>query len=261
MESQHWLARLNRNEARDRIQESVVIVPTAATEQHGPHLPIDTDSCIVEALVERVCDRASVPVVATPVVVFGASHHHFSFPGVLSLRSTTFSAVVRDILDSLSRSGARRVYLLNGHGGNDETIRLAAREESRALGLAIGAASYWSLAWEAMLALDAHNQIGPLPGHAGGFETSMMLALRPDSVRTDLLAQTRPPTPGSPWPSGAQGLIEQPNGVLEQGNGMSDDALTASAEWGTRMLDAITSSVAESLNAFHAATVSATKRE
>lgn len=246
----HWLAGLTREEAGERIPESVVIIPTAATEQHGHHLPIDTDSCIVENVVNRAAARAHAPVVATPVVVFGSSHHHFPLPGVLSLASGTFDRVVRDLLDSLSRSGARRVYLLNGHGGNDELIRIIAREESRSLGMAIGAASYWSLAWDAFLALEAHQKVGPLPGHAGAFETALMMALRPDSVRTDLLTDTGNAPEGSAWPVGSRGVAFQPEGFLPRGNGTSDDALTATPEWGERLLDAAADAVASTLDEF-----------
>lgn len=246
----HWLSGLTREEAGELIQESVVIIPTAATEQHGRHLPIDTDSCIVENVVGRAAARANAPVVSTPVVVFGSSHHHFPFPGVLSLASQTFDRVVRDLLDSLSRSGAQRVYLLNGHGGNDELVKIIAREESRSLGMAVGAASYWSLAWDGFLALQAHQKVGPLPGHAGAFETALMMALRPGSVRTDLLTDTGNAPEGSAWPVGSRGVAFQPEGFLPQGNGTSDDALTATPEWGERLLEAIADSVASTLDQF-----------
>ena len=128
----HLLAELTRDEAGRQVPDATVIMPSAAIEQHGPHLPIITDTCIVEAVSERVAAAASVPVLVAPTVCYGASQHHFPFPGVMSLSSGTFSAILRDLLDSLARMGARRVYLLNGHGGNDELIRLVAREEGSA---------------------------------------------------------------------------------------------------------------------------------
>lgn len=227
-----------------------MIIPTAAIEQHGPHLPIVTDTCIVGAVSQRAADAASVPVLVAPTVSYGASQHHFPFPGVMSVSSISFSGVVRDLLDSLVRSGARRVYLLNGHGGNDELVRLIAREEAQLLGLAIGAASYWTLAWEAMLEIGAHTAIGPLPGHAGGFETSLMLALRPDLVEADLRPATGNTPEGSVWPNSSRGSIVLPRGP-ELGTGMSDDAASATAEWGEKLLDVIVREVAASLDDFH----------
>jgi creatinine amidohydrolase len=245
------LAHLTREQAGERIPASIVILPTAAIEQHGPHLPLDTDSCIVENIVERAAASIDLPVLWAPVVVYGASHHHFPFPGVMSLASETFGATVRDLLRSLAKSGAQRVYILNGHGGNDEMIRLIAREEARALTMAIGAASYWSLAWEELLELHAHTELGPLPGHAGAFETSIMLTLRPNSVRTDLLSSWEQAPTSSIWPVGSRGTIERPDGPLERGNGMSDDAMAASVEWGNKLLDIAASSVAKTLQEFY----------
>jgi creatinine amidohydrolase len=251
MPDTHLLAEMTRIEVGERVPDATVIIPTAAIEQHGPHLPIITDTAIVEAVSRGAAAAAAVPVIVAPTVCYGASQHHFPFPGVMSLRSDTFSAILRDLLDSLARTGARRVYLLNGHGGNDELIRLIAREEGPLKHLAIGAASYWSIAWEGMLAEEAHTKLGYLPGHAGHFETAMMLHLRPDLVYRD-----RFPVPmgtqleGSHWPGGVFGTITPPHNSLGS-SGTSDDASRATAEWGARMLDVIVRDVAAAIERFH----------
>ena len=244
------LAELTRDEAGRRVPDATVILPTAAIEQHGPHLPIVTDTYIVEAVATRAAALASAPVLVAPTLCYGASQHHFPFPGVLSLSSATFGGAVRDLLASLARWGARRVYLLNGHGGNDELIRLIAREEAPLLNLAIGAASYWSLAWEGLLALDAHYLVGPLPGHAGGFETSLMLALRPDLVHPERRLRSREPFAVSTWPHGSRGTVALPRGD-DPGPGTSDDAQKATAQWGERLFEAIVREVAAALDTFH----------
>jgi creatinine amidohydrolase len=247
----HLLAELTRDEAGRLVPDATVILPSAAIEQHGPHLPIITDTCIVGAVSERVAAAASVPVLVAPTVCYGASQHHFPFPGVMSLSSSTFSATLRDLLDSLARMGARRVYLLNGHGGNDELIRLVAREEGFAKHLAIGAASYWSIAWDGLLGIEAHSKLGTLPGHAGHFETALMMALRPDLVHGDAI-----PVPmenqmvGDVWPGGMRGTITPPHNSLGT-SGTSDDAGNATAEWGERLLDVCVREVAAAIEDFH----------
>lgn len=248
----HLLAELTRVEAGEQVPEATVILPSAAIEQHGPHLPILTDTCLVEAVSRGVAAAASVPVLVAPTVCYGASQHHFPFPGVMSLGSATFSAVLRDLLDSLARMGARRVYLLNGHGGNDEIVRLVAREEGLLKHLAIGAASYWSIAWEGLLAAEAHTKLGTLPGHAGHFETALMMVLRPDLVHADAI-----PVPmenqmtGSTWQGGSFGTITPPHNSLGT-SGTSDDASNATAEWGARLLDVCVREVTGAIEQFHA---------
>lgn len=247
----HLLAELTRDEAGRIVPDATVILPSAAIEQHGPHLPIITDTCIVEAISRRMAAAASVPVLVAPTVCYGASQHHFPFPGVMSLSSSTFSATLRDLLDSLARMGGRRVYLLNGHGGNDELVRLVAREEGPLKRLAIGAASYWSLAWDGLIAAEAHTQLGTLPGHAGHFETAAMMALRPDLVRTDAI-----PVPmdtqmtGSIWPGGMRGTVTPPHNSLGT-SGTSDDASNATPEWGEQLLDICVREVTAAIEAFH----------
>ncbi len=81
----------------------------------------------------------------TPVVAYGISAHHFPFPGVLSLSPEHFIGVLRDLGDSLARSGFRRIFILNAHGGNDEAVRLAARQIADDHRVLCGAASYWTL--------------------------------------------------------------------------------------------------------------------
>lgn len=247
----HLLAELTRIEAGRLVPDATVILPSAAIEQHGPHLPIITDTCIVEAVSRGVAATANVPVLIAPTVCYGASQHHFPFPGVMSLSSSTFSAILRDLLDSLARMGARRVYLLNGHGGNDELIRLVAREEGFLKHLAIGAASYWSLAWDGLIGIEAHTKLGMLPGHAGHFETAMMMHLRPDLVHGDAI-----PVPmetqmaGSVWPGGMRGTITPPHNSLGAA-GTSDDASRATEAWGEQLLDVCVREVAGAIEDFH----------
>ncbi|HET8524718.1 MAG TPA: creatininase family protein, partial [Thermomicrobiales bacterium] len=149
------------------------------------------------------------------------------------------------------RMGARRVYLLNGHGGNDELIRLIAREEAPRTQMTIGAASYWSVAWEGMLGIDAHTRLGTLPGHAGHFETALMMALRPDLVvQTEIPVAGSEEIEGSVLPEGFHGTVSRPRAAAAT-SGTSDDASRATAAWGEELLDVIVREVTTGIEAFH----------
>jgi len=177
-----------REELQAALPGSVVVLPTAATEQHGPHLATGHDTFTVTEIAHQSAAAAgsTASIVLAPTLSFGSSHHHLPFGGTLSLSTETYSRVVRDLVDSMIGGGARRVFLLNGHGGNQELNQLVARDVALAQPvdrpLAIGAASYWQLA-AASLAADPALEGVPAPGHAGRFETATMLAMATERVR------------------------------------------------------------------------------
>jgi creatinine amidohydrolase len=178
------LGEMTREQIGQLAAETVVVLPTASIEQHGPHLPILTDSIICEAICLRAAEEAAAeaPVTVLPTLFFGLSRHHLPYPGVVSLTSTTYVRAIQEICETLARSGFRRLAIINGHGGNDEAIRLAARDVMNDLPVTILAASYWNLAGPEVEKLASESGVDPVPGHAGGFETSLILALRPDLV-------------------------------------------------------------------------------
>ena len=104
-------------------------VPTAAIEQHGRHLPIETDCRIVEEISRRAAERVSdqIDALVTPAIAFGVSGYHMEFAGTLTLSMGTFITVVEEICESLIHHGFRRIIVLNGHGGNHDPIKIAAR--------------------------------------------------------------------------------------------------------------------------------------
>jgi len=176
-------AEMTREELRAVAAETTVVLPLGATEQHGPHLPAGTDFLTVEHLARAAADRAAaeISIIVTPALPFGSSDHHLIFGATLSLRTETYYRLLTDLLKSLVTDGFRRIFLLNGHGGNHELAELAARDVALELPARIAAASYWTIAWDALIAEQAHLGCR-LPGHAGIFETSMMLSLRPELV-------------------------------------------------------------------------------
>src|SRR5205809_4622246 len=118
------LADLTREEIRRTAGACTVVLPLGATEQHGTHLPVSVDTVVCERIATEAADLADGgPFLVAPALPYGVSDHHLAFPGTLSLRSATFLAVLSDLLRSLSAWGARSVFAVNGHGGNDAAMR------------------------------------------------------------------------------------------------------------------------------------------
>lgn len=244
------LEELTREAIRELAPNATVVLPTAAIEQHGPHLPIVTDTAACGAICLRAAQAADVPVVVAPTMWIGHSHHHFPHPGVLSLSTGTFVQVLRELGDSLYRSGFRRIAIVNGHGGNDELVRVAARDIANAHPVTIAATSYWTVAWRELAPLAEADGLGGLPGHAGQFETSLVMALRPELV---VSASFPPPLPGratTPVPTQSPTVIRAGES-LGTGPGYSDDPSRASAGAGRRYLETIVRALAGFLGDLH----------
>lgn len=242
-------AELNRSQLREEA-ESLVVLPVGATEQHGPHLPVGTDYFTIAAVAEEAARIASaeIPVIVAPALPYGSSDHHLPFGGTLSLRTETYYRVLRELLESLATDGFRRVFVINGHGGNHELAELAARDVALTKELDVAAASYWAIAWDALVAEGAH--LGRrLPGHAGDFETSLMLALRPDletgpRPHRDDVGDTDPLVRVAPWRA-------EVHGAWKRIDGYTDSPDQASRAKGERFFELITGAVARALVSFY----------
>lgn len=247
------LDELTREELRELAPHTTIILPTASTEQHGPHLPLNTDAVLGEAVARKAAEMAAaeVPVVVAPVITLGNSGHHL-FSCALSLRSTTYLAVLTDVADSLVASGFKRIFVLNSHGGNEECVKLMAKELVLRHQAAIAVGAYWDVAREAILKT-AGAGIGRIPGHSGGFETSMMMAVAPELVRRDRMPSKDPQPPGIWTQDIAKGLMVQKTGEWERTGGFTDAPLNASPEAGKILLQAISRAVADAMVAFHRA--------
>ncbi len=247
------LGELTREDVRELAPHATVILPTASTEQHGPHLPLSTDTLLGEAVALRAAELASaeVPVVVAPVLNVGISGHHL-FSCALSLRSSTYLAMLNDVADSLVTSGFKRIFILNSHGGNDEVVKLLAKELVLRHEVAVAAGGYWELAESAILKAGG-EQVGRLPGHSGGFETAMVMAVAPELVREDRMPASDP-QPAPIFARGiAKGLVVQKHGEWARSGGYTDAPTRASAEAGKILLDAISRAVAGAIVAFHRA--------
>jgi creatinine amidohydrolase len=240
---------LTRDDLRALAPDAVALLPVGATEQHGPHLPVGTDHFAVEQIAREAARRVAndLPIVVTPTLPFGSSHHHLPFGGTLSLGTETYYRVISDLVDSLLTDGFRRVFVLNGHGGNNELIQLAVRDLALAREADLAAASYWTVAWDELVRLETHRY-GRFPGHAGAFETSVVLALRPELVREprphrdDVPAWT--PNPAPPY------RLER-HGSWQAIDGYTDSPDRGDADRGRAYLDAIATAVGRALSEFY----------
>lgn len=170
---------------------SVVIAPIAACEQHSRHLAVSTDTILVTGVAEGVERQLPREVLLLPTQWMGASAHHLRYGGTLSADVDTHVQMIIDLLTPLLEDGYERLLVLNGHGGNIDTMQTALRKlRPRFLHRHVNAASYWDLAAAELAALSE----GPrkVMGHACEFETSMMLHLRPDLVRREQIADDPP---------------------------------------------------------------------
>lgn len=167
-----------------------VFVPVGSTEQHGEHLPVDTDTVSAWHVARRAaCMLQNPPVVVTPPVWAGISPHHTVFPGAISLRLETVTSLMTDICGGIASQGFGGIVLVNGHGGNESLLEALALELRHRLSVPILAASYWRLIPGILEEVREGEGAGMC--HAGELETSIQLYLQPERV-----ADERPLAPG-----------------------------------------------------------------
>src|SRR5438876_2965478 len=163
----------------------LVLFPLGSFEQHGPHLPLTTDTDIVTAVARGIERKRSDKILCLPTLWPGHSTHHLFFPGTLSVSQMPYIQLIIELCRSIVNFGARKVFLLNGHGGNDVPVRAAMRElKTEFPKVRIVFASYWTLAAQSIQEL-RESGAGGL-GHACEMETSLMLHLHPTKVKLHL---------------------------------------------------------------------------
>ena len=168
---------------------AIAVLPVAATEQHGPHLPLSVDTDIVNGVVAAAVPHLppSLPVLFLPTQTVGFSPEHTRFPGTLTLKSDTLIRIWTEIGECVHASGVHKLVLFNAHGGQVGAMDLVARDLRARLGMLV-----YSVSWFNLPLIDVHGQdVNALFSaeehrfgiHAGEIETSMMLALKPEQVR------------------------------------------------------------------------------
>jgi creatinine amidohydrolase len=169
----------------------LVLFPLGSFEQHGPHLPLTTDTDIVSALARAIEAKRPAKILCLPTLWPGHSTHHLFFPGTLSVSQMPYIQLIIELCRSIVKLGARKIFLLNGHGGNDVPVRAALRElKSEFPKVRFVFASYWSLAAES-IRKRRQSEVGGL-GHACEMETSIMLHLCPERVKLPLAKRDGP---------------------------------------------------------------------
>jgi creatinine amidohydrolase len=205
-----WSARTRAEMPAWANKGTVVIVPFASTEQHGEHLPLDTDQRELYYVATEAARRLDdVPVLVTPMIAYGISPHHMVHAGTITLSVETALRVLREVCESIAAHGFERIIILGGHGGNSGTISASVLELRHTMKLQISGLNWWDLC---PAEIDAATE-GPCHtiGHAGEGETSCILKVAPQLVRQDKLH-----------------LVEN----------ISDDPSIATAEKGERILEA-----------------------
>jgi len=183
-------------DALDR-DETLLIIPTGAIEQHGPHLPMDTDIFHANAIALALADQVRSPrTLVLPPIWWGTSPHHLGFVGTLSLRNETLFQIIRDVVASLKPHGFYRFLIINGHGGNAGIITATISQLSEDLGISIPAYNWW-LSIRNILVEIGESPIGGM-GHACEMETSLALHLRPELVDLKAL-RSDIPDEKTPW--------------------------------------------------------------
>ncbi|HUG62406.1 MAG TPA: creatininase family protein [Methylomirabilota bacterium] len=190
-----FYAKLTFEEVRDADKDRVVILPVGATEDHGPHMALDTDTLLVGSIADGVARAAPDEVFVMPAIPYGFNEHHKDFPGVIWIEPATLASFVTDVTKSLAHHGFRRMLILNGHGSNHPVLDLAARQTVIATGAICVFASYWNLMSDTINA----NRVSPPGGvaHACEFEASLYLHLDPDNVHLEKAASRIVHDPGS----------------------------------------------------------------
>ena len=214
-----------------------VILPCGSCEQHGPHLPLDTDNIISEELALRIAGKTNMLVM--PSVNYGEVWSAKGFPGTISLSPSTFKQLLRDIIISLEHQNIRHIVLMSGHNGNYPVFRDFAREMLDEFG--------WKNIWYFPITQFSQEVLlqssspAPLVPHAGEIETAMMLFLRPELVDMSKAVCEFPEAPES--------YAYRPIHWKEFVNaGSFGDSRCATAEFGKLLVEDAVNKTAERIN-------------
>jgi creatinine amidohydrolase len=234
--------RLSWPEVRQAAEEEVVcLIPVATLEDHGPHLPIDTDLRITAEICRRAAEAAPDEILLLPAIPHGYSPHHMDFPGPITIAWDTFVRYCRDVGTSLASHGFTRMLYLNGHGSNQNLVETAARLVMLDHPGVLAAAAFHTSSEESarVIAEVRDSDYGGL-AHACELETSMYLAIDPEAVEMDKAVDERG------YPAGDHARLDWADGPLKlmpwwssfSRTGVQGDATKGTAAKGEALLEA-----------------------
>ena len=166
----------------------IAVLPVAAIEQHGPHLPLNVDTTLVEGVIAAALPQlpADLPVLFLPTQAVGLSPEHAAFAGTLTLKAETVIRLWTELAESVAATGVKKLVLLNSHGGQVGLLDVVARDLRARLGLLVYSVNWFNLPLLDQRGASIHSLFSAEEHrfgiHAGEIETSMMLALKPDQV-------------------------------------------------------------------------------
>jgi creatinine amidohydrolase len=242
-------------EAKDVIaEERVVLLPTGSIEGHGPHCPLDTDTVIAEGVCKRIAEQIPDQVIVLPPLSIGLANNHMDFPGTLTLTEPTYINMVYELCMGIAHHGFKRILIINGHGGNQPALDVAARMvNNRFPEVMCGLMTYYSTP-KAMKIDAEYAKAQGLTGsqdHGGFGETSCYLAFNPGPVNMDKAQRADIPY-GSAFGFGAEDapVILMPYWSTVTPLGMLGDPRKANAEDGNRYLDVVVEEIVQIIKDF-----------
>jgi len=235
------LAEMTWEEVHALDRNTVVVVPFGAMEQHGPHMPMNTDALIGQALASRLDAACGGDLLVLPTQWLGLSPHHMKFAGTITASPETFIAMAFEIISSIASAGFTNFFILNSHGGNASALDVVATKCKTAFpDRRFLTCTYWNVA-AADLSEMRESKLGGM-GHACELETSLVMAEQKDLVRTERIAHDGG-WPASPYlakdmlKGGAVSLAATFDEISTRG--AVGDPTTSSAEKGVRFFEVI----------------------
>lgn len=237
-------------------RQPVILLPFGTVEDHGPHLPLNTDNVIVESICREVARRVPDEALVMPLVAYGLNEHHMDFPGPVSVGMETLIELLADVAGSAARHGFTHILIVNGHGSNAPIADLAARRVVLETGAICGALSP-NAAIDPALAEPTLSQMRrSAPGgiaHAGEYETAMMLHLRPDLVQMDRAVREEGQLilPYFNWDHGAPSALAWQDWWSRMSeSGVCGDSTVATAEFGRAVFETTVENMVRFVRAF-----------
>ena len=240
LRSRFWSDLTSEEFSRLDRERLIAVLPVGATEQHGPHLPMSTDTATIDGMVRATLPHLpdDLPVLFLPTVPYGKSNEHSRYPGTLTVSATTLISLWKDIGACVAKAGVRKLVLYNSHGGQMSVMDIVARDLREEHDMMVVAANWYTLGLPEGL-FTAHE--GRHGIHAGDLESSVMLHLTPDFVRKDQYQNNSSMT--EQLSAENKVLSITPSGKLGwqmhdiNPSGAAGDATRATAEKGAAVLD------------------------